>query len=346
LGVVGPVVAAPDDAAMSLVRLPPLNALRAFAAAARHLSFTRAAEDLHVTQAAVSHQIKTLEDTLGVPLFRRGTRSIHLTEAGQRYAHRVREAFQILQQATEALQDQNEAGRLTVSTMTSFAARWLIPRLGDFLSAHPEIELRLETSPIPVDLLAGEADVAVRLGPGPYEDLHAEVLLRDEVFPVCAPSLLTGPHPLNKPEDLVHHVLLQDAGLDWGVWLKAAGVDLTATGIDPYKGPGFIDSTICVQTAMAGHGVLLGRTALVADELAKGLLVAPFDLAIESNYVYWFLCAPDRAASPRVRAFHRWLMRQTAASTLSRPVSRVVPKDQASGVIYNTHHYERPGTWG
>ncbi len=330
---------------MSPTRLPPLNALRAFAAAARHLSFTRAAEDLHVTQAAVSHQVKALEETLGVPLFRRGTRSIHLTEAGQRYARRVREAFQILQEATDALRDQCQAGRLVVSTMTSFAARWLIPRLGDFLAAHPDIELRLETGMAPVDLLGGEADVAVRMGPGPYEGLHAEMLLRDEVFPVCAPGLLEGDRPLRTPADLAHHVLLQDAGLSWQVWLRAAGVDMAAVGLDPERGPGFVDSTMSVQAAVAGHGVLLGRTVLVADELAEGRLVAPFDLAIESNYVYWFLCTPDRFTSPRVRAFHRWLMRQTAAASLARPVSRILPASQADGVIFNALHHARPGTW-
>ncbi|MBB4264453.1 transcriptional regulator GcvA [Roseospira visakhapatnamensis] len=330
---------------MSPQRLPPLNALRAFAAAARHLSFTRAAEELHVTQAAVSHQVKALEESLGVPLFRRGTRSIHLTEAGQRYARRVREAFQILQEATDTLRDQCQAGRLVVSTMTSFAARWLIPRLGDFLAAHPDIELRLETGMSCADLLGGEADVAVRMGPGPYDGLHAEMLLRDEVFPVCAPSLLTGDHPLRTPADLAHHVLLQDAGLSWEVWLRAAGVDLAAVGLDPERGPGFVDSTMSVQAAVAGHGVLLGRTVLVADELAEGRLVAPFDLAIESNFAYWFLCAPDRFGSPRVRAFHRWLTRQTATACLARPISRILPASQEGGVIFNAQHSARPGPW-
>jgi len=322
---------------MSPNRLPPLNALRAFAAAARHLSFTRAAEDLHVTQAAVSHQVKALEETLGVLLFRRGTRSIHLTEAGQRYARRVREAFQMLQEATDAVRDQSQAGRLVVSTMTSFAARWLIPRLGDFLAAHPDIELRLETGMAPVDLLGGEADVAVRMGPGPYPGLHAEVLMRDEVFPVCAPHLLSGATPLRTPDDLAHHVLLQDVGLSWEVWLRAVGVDVAAVGLDPERGPGFVDSTMSIQSAVAGHGVLLGRTVLISDELAEGRLVAPFDLAIESNFAYWFLCAPDRWDSPRVRAFHRWMMRQTAAGGLARPVSRILPASEAPGVMYDAN---------
>ncbi|MBB4287283.1 transcriptional regulator GcvA [Roseospira goensis] len=317
---------------MSPRRLPPLNALRAFAAAARHLSFTRAAEELHVTQAAVSHQVKALEEHLGVPLFRRGTRAIHLTEAGQRYACRVRDAFQILHEATEALCAQEAAGRLIVATMTSFAAKWLIPRLGDFLAAHPEIELRLETGLLPVDLDGGAADVAIRMGPGPYPGLHAEVLMRDEVFPVCAPALLTGAAPLRTPADLAYHVLLQDGGLDWAVWLAAAGVQ---GDFDPHRGPGFVDSTMSIQSAVAGHGVLLGRTVLIADELADGRLVAPFDLAIESNYAYWFLCPPDRLDAPRVRAFRVWLLRQTAAACLARPVSRIIPTAEAPGVIYN-----------
>jgi LysR family glycine cleavage system transcriptional activator len=324
---------------MSSSRLPPLNALRAFAAAARHLSFTRAAEDLHVTQAAVSHQVKALEEHLGVALFRRGTRAIHLTEAGQRYARQVREAFQILHTATDSLLAQEEVGRLTVATMTSFAAKWLIPRLGDFLSAYPEIELRLETGFTPVDLEAGVADVALRLGPGPYPGLHAELLLRDEVFPVCAPSLLTGAHALRSPDDLAHHVLLQDGGLDWSVWLRAAGV---TADIDPDRGPGFVDSTMSIQAAVAGHGVLLGRTGLIADELAQGLLVAPFDLAIESNFAYWFVCLPDLLNTPRVAAFRGWIFRQTAAAAGGRPVSRVIPTDKAPGVIYDAY-LGRPG---
>ncbi|MQX35266.1 transcriptional regulator GcvA [Roseospira navarrensis] len=315
-------------------RLPPLNALRAFAAAARHLSFTRAAEDLHVTQAAVSHQVKALEDYLGVPLFRRGTRAIHLTEAGQRYARKVQDAFRALHEATDALLAQQDSGRLVVTAMTSFAAKWLIPRLGDFLSGHPEIELRLETGMDVVDLLGGEADVALRLGTGPYPDLHAEVLMRDEVFPVCAPALLGGTHPLREPADLAHHVLLQDGGLDWGVWLKAAGV---TGGIDPYHGPGFLDSTMSIQAAVAGHGVLLGRTVLIADELASGRLVAPFDLGIESAFAYWFLCAPDRLAGPRVEAFRSWIRAQTAAAGLVCPVSRVLTAEEAPGVVYNAH---------
>jgi len=319
---------------MPPVRLPPLNALRAFAAAARHLSFTRAAEELHVTQAAVSHQVKALEDHLGLPLFRRGTRAIHLTEAGQRYALRVQDAFRTLQEATDSLLAQEESGRLVVTSMTSFAAKWLIPRLGDFLLAHPEIELRLETGMEVVDLLNGDADVALRLGPGPYPGLHAEVLMRDEVFPVCAPSLLTGDKPLRAPADLAHHVLLQDGGLDWGVWLKAAGV---TEGIDPYRGPGFVDSTMSIQAAVAGHGVLLGRTVLVADALAEGRLVAPFDLAIESNYAYWFVCAPDRLDGPRMSAFRTWVRRQTATASLARPVSRILPASEAPGVVYNAH---------
>ncbi|KAA5604203.1 transcriptional regulator GcvA [Roseospira marina] len=319
---------------MPPARLPPLNALRAFAAAARHLSFTRAAEDLYVTQAAVSHQVKALEDFLGVPLFRRGTRAIHLTEAGQRYALRVQDAFRTLHDATDALLAQEESGRLTVTTMTSFAAKWLIPRLGDFLSAHPEIELRLETGMEAVDLQTGAVDVALRLGPGPYPNLHAEILLRDEVFPVCAPALMDGPYPLHTPPDLAHYVLLQDGGLDWAVWLDAAGL---RGRFDPYRGPGFLDSTMSIQAAVAGHGVLLGRTVLVADELADGRLIAPFDLAIESNFVYWFLCRPDRLESPRVQAFRDWVRRQTATASLIRPVSRIVSAKEAPGVVYNAH---------
>jgi LysR family glycine cleavage system transcriptional activator len=156
--------------------------------------------------------------------------------------------------------------------------------------------------------------------------------MRDEVFPVCAPALLSGDRPLRTPADLADHVLLQDGGLDWGVWLKAAGI---TDGIEPYRGPGFVDSTMSIQSAVAGHGVLLGRTVLIADELAEGRLVAPFDLAIESNFAYWFVCAPDRLEGPRVQAFRAWVRRQTEAACLTRPVSRVVPAEEAPGVVYN-----------
>jgi LysR family glycine cleavage system transcriptional activator len=292
-------------------RLPPLNALRAFEAAARHLSFTRAAGELHVTQAAVSHQIKALEDHLGTRLFRRLNRGLRLTESGQAYLPPVAKALDVLHEATRDVAEGQAAGPLTVSVLPSFAAGWLVPRLGRFRQRCPDIDLRIDPVPHLADFARGDVDVAIRYGRGRYPGLRADRLMAEDIFPVCSPTLMEGPNALRRPDDLAHHTLLHDEGHgDWRTWLLAAGV----TGIDPARGTIFIDSNMLIQAARAGQGVALARAVLARDELAAGQLVRPFaqSLPTETEFAYYLVCPDERANERRIEAFRAWLLVEAA----------------------------------
>lgn len=285
--------------------LPPLNALRAFEAAGRHLSFTRAAQELNVTQAAVSHQIKALEERLGVPLFRRMNRALLLTDAGQAYLPQVRDTFDALARATERLVARDRAGALTVSVLPSFAAKWLVPRLGRFRERHPGIDVRLSTDHHMTDFGREDVDAAVRYGEGNYAGLDSTRLMTEDIFPVCSPRLLTGPHALRTPDDLRHHTLLHDDfRVDWRLWLLAAGVK----DIDPTRGPTFSDSSMVVQAAVEGQGVALARSVLSATDLAAGRLVKPFDVSLPARWAYYFVCPVATRDNPRIAAFRDWLL--------------------------------------
>lgn len=294
-------------------RLPPLNAVRAFEAAARHLSFTRAAGELNVTQAAVSHQIKGLEDQLGVRLFRRAGRQLLLTDEGQTLFPAVRDALDGLNAAFARLKRHDAEGILSVTTLPSFATRWLVPKLKAFRALHPEIDVRLSATVEAVDLVAAGIDIGVRYGPGRWPGLMAWRLMDEDMYPVCAPALLDGPQPLRTPQDLARHTLLQDQGMDWDVWLAAAGV----RGVDPDKGPGFMDSSHALSAALDGQGVLLGRSVLVKDELAAGRLVKPFDISIASAYAYWIICPKADANRLKVKLFRDWLLAEAGAEAAS-----------------------------
>lgn len=292
-------------------RLPPLNALRAFEAAARHLSFTRAADELHVTQAAVSHQVKTLEDWLGIKLFKRLNRAMRLTEEGQSYLPAVRRSFDVLNEATQRLLNTDTLGTLTVSCLPSFAASWLVPRLGRFTAAHPDIELRVAPSPELSDFARDDLDVGIRYGSGKYPGLRADWLMTEDLFPVCSPGLLNGPKPLQKPTDLKYHTLLQDDRIaDWRTWLLAAGVD----DADPSHGHLYTDSSMLLQAAAAGQGVALARGALAADDLAAGRLVKPFEFSLPSEYAYYIVCLETEAERPKIAAFREWIMQAARES--------------------------------
>ena len=297
------------------MRLPPLNALRTFEAAARHLSFTRAAEELNVTQAAVSHQMKGLEDWLGLPLFQRLNRRLVLTPEGQQYLISVRVAFDELDAGTQRLLDGDRQVGLTVSVIPSFAARWLVPRLGRFRKAHPRIDLRLAATLQTVDFARDNVDMSIRYGSGRYPDLHTTFLMQEEYFPVCSPTLLDGEHPLRGPADLAHHTLLHDEhwpgepNPEWRDWLRAAAV----AGVRWDRGPVFQDASMMIQAAIAGQGVALGRTPLVADDLAAGRLVKPFGLALPAGYAYWIVCPKRAADKPKIQAFRDWLLIEAAA---------------------------------
>src|SRR5262249_8630105 len=246
-----------------LVRhLPPLNALRAFEAAARLLSFSKAADELHVTHGAVSRSVRQLEGDLGIQLFLRTTRSVRLTPTGAAYAQEIRGALDLLAAATASVARQRSSGMLNVTTVDSFAAKWLVPRLFRFRRAYGDIDVRLSTSERLADFVKDGMDIALRCGRGRYPGLQSELLMEEDLSPVCSPALLDGAHPLRAPEDLKHHTLIHDDfHVNWSIWLRAAGI----TGIDPHRGPAFYSSEHAVQAAVLGQGVVLGRSALVAD---------------------------------------------------------------------------------
>lgn len=298
-------------------RLPPLNALRAFEAAARHLSLSRAAEELHVTPAAVSHQVKALEEALGVKLFRRVSRGLALSAAGQALLPPLSEGFDRLLEGVDEVRRADERRPLTVSVAPSFGAKWLVPRLERLREAHPDLDVRIDANPRVVDLEREDIDVALRYGPGDYPGLHVEHLMSDEVVPVCAPQLVHGEHPLREPADLAHHVLLhheQPLGdqsyPDWRMWLLAAGVQ----GVDASRGPRFTIATMALQAAQDAQGVALIGRALVARDVAAGRLVQPFQgVGVPLRFAYWVVSPPRNAQLPRVKAFREWLHREAAA---------------------------------
>ncbi len=291
--------------------LPPLNSLRTFEAAARHRSFTRAAEELNVTQTAVSHQIRTLEERLGLKLFDRRGRTLRLTDAARGYLPSVRSAFDQLHDATERLIGPNPETTLTVNTLTTFAAKWLVPRLGGFQDLHPEISVRIATSMASVDFDRDDVDVAIRYGRGDWPGLRADRLIREDIFPVCSPKLLEGPHPLGQPDDLARHTLLHVVGFreDWRVWLTAANVD----GVDSASGLKFDLALTALQAAIDGVGVALGRTALVERDLAAGRLVAPFDISLPIEAAYYVVAPEQTADRPQIKAFREWLITTLAS---------------------------------
>jgi LysR family glycine cleavage system transcriptional activator len=296
-------------------RLPSLNGLRAFEAAARHQSFTRAASELNVTQTAISHQIKRLEDELGIRLFVRQNRSLALTPQARDYLPLVRAAFDDLRMATERLTRRDNAKVLTVSTIASLAAKWLLPRLTTFQEAHPGIDVRITTSAGLVDFRKDDVDAAIRYGRGHWPGVRAEWLMADELFPVCSPALLQGDKPLRCPEDLAHHTLLQASGGyddDWRLWLTAAGLPVEMSRQGRLS---FDLSLMTVQAAIDGLGVAIGRTAYVQDDIAKGRLVVPFKMALPTDAGFYLVTPEGRSDPPKLKAFRQWL--KTAAQQKS-----------------------------
>ena len=300
-------------------RLPPLNALRAFEAAGRHLSFSRAADELHVTPAAVSHQIKALEAFLGVKLFRRRHRALLLTDAGQACLPGLREGFDRLAEAVEAARLDSTGRALTVSVAPSFGAKWLVPRLDHFTTAHPGIDVRIDASTRLADPLREDIDLCIRYGPGNYPGLHVECLLAEEVVPVCSPALLEGPEALQAPADLCRHTLLHvdrpvgdDSHPDWPMWLAAAGVD----NCDASRGSRFTMASMAVEAAIAGQGVALAGSVLVADDIAAGRLLRPFELRFPVKFAYYLVGVEATWEQPRIVAFREWLRSETRGASL------------------------------
>ena len=298
-------------------RLPPLNALRAFEAAARHLSFTKAAEELNVTPGAISQQVKALEDFVGAPVFRRHKRNLLLTDEAQASLPILREAFDKIAEAAGALAAPGRTGRLTVSVAPSFAAKWLVPRIDDFHEQRPDIEVWISADMDVVDFGKDDVDLAIRYGGGKYENLRVERLLSEKVIPVCSPSLLIGEHPLKTPQDLKSHTLLHDGSPDndescptWSMWLKAAGVE----GADAARGPRFNQSSLVIEAAVAGKGVALAKSQLALADLEAARLAIPFDMSVPIDFAYYLVCPEAKAKTPAVQAFMEWL-RLCAAQT-------------------------------
>lgn len=291
------------------IRLPPLNALRAFETAARCGGFTAAARELHVTPAAVSHQIKTLEGYLGVELFRRLPRGLAITETGRQLLPHVTKGFDHFARAVEDLGAGGLAGPLVLSTAPSFATLWLVPRLGSFLRAYPDIEVTVLAAETPPDLARGEVDIRLPYGMGNYPGLRTTLLMRERIFPVCAPTLLNQVR-LRRFTDLRHHTLLHDVNTDpeepnmtWRRWLRDAGV----SGVDAERGVKFGNSILLVEAAVRGQGVALGRMSLVGDHLATGRLVRPLKASRVADYAYYAVTTRSGAERPRVQAFLGWL---------------------------------------
>lgn len=287
-------------------RLAPLSTLPSFEAAARHLSFSRAAEELHLTHGAVSRAVRNLEDHLGVQLMTRTTRSVRLTPVGAAFATEIRELLEHLAMATAAASGQSSSV-VNVSTIDSFAARWLMPRLFGFRQTHGDIDVRVAMSERLTDFVSDGVDIAIRCGGGHYPGLSAELLMKESHFPVCSPELLRGRVPLRKPADLSRHTLLHDIfTVGWAMWLQSAGV----AHPDPYRGPTFLSSDHAIQAAIRGEGVVLGRSALVADDLAAGRLVRPFELGLPAGFAYYLVYPARVLKRPTVRVFRDWLIGQ------------------------------------
>ena len=311
-------------------RLPPLNALRAFEAAARHRSFKNAARELHVTAGAVSHQVKQLEEHLGVALFRRLTRALELTAEAHALLPKVQEGLAALSQAVERVRLREDSSALTVIAPPNFAARWLVPRLARFTTAHPNLDLHIASRPTmidgredsevaPVHDARDDAPLAmVRFGDGKYPGAHVDEVFSAVYVPVCSPRLMKGSHPLRKPEDLRHHTLLHDdtvveegARPSWSDWLAAVGV----RDIDAGRGPHFSDASLAFEAALEGMGVALAMRPLVRTEIEAGRLVVPFDIAAPASYSY-YLVTPEGSASPTVADFRKWLLEEAAPERL------------------------------
>ena len=287
--------------------LPSLNGLRAFEAAARHLSFTRAPAELNVTQTAISHQIRRLEAQLGLRLFLREHRTLALTREAQDYLPAVRAAFEDIRLATERLLRPGRGQLLIVSTMASLAAKWLLPRLSAFQEAHPGIEVRISASSHLVDFRREEVDLAIRYGRGSWPGLAARWLMAEDIFPVCSPALLRSGKPLKRPQDLAQHTLIHGSLTreDWQLWLTAAGLP---TSLATRPGLTFDLSLMAVQAAIDGLGVALGRTPFVEADIAAGRLVVPFDVKLPAEAGYYVVAPEETAETPKIAVFRDWLI--------------------------------------
>jgi len=286
-------------------RLPPLNSLKAFEAAARHLSFTRAAEELYVTQAAVSHQIKTLEEFLSIKLFLRKNRSLLLTEEGQSYYLDIKDIFVSLHEATDRLLAKGAKGVITVALPPSFAIQWLVPRISQFSAIHPEIDVRITAVDYDEGFLTDDIDVAIYYGRGRWSGLNAHKLHTEYLTPVCSPMLFQGDKPLEKLDDLKHHTLLHDSSRSaWKDWIRQFNI----LGVNVNQGPIFSHSMLVLQAAALGQGIALAHSVLARPEIEAGRLVCPFVEKLVTRNAYYLVCGESQAESGKIKAFREWLL--------------------------------------
>ncbi len=303
-------------------RLPPLKSLQAFEAAARWLSFSRAAEELYVTPAAISQQIKQLESYLGIALFHRMTRAVQLTEEAKIVLPLLTEGFDKLAEAVERLAREEEAGLLTVSSAPTFAIKWLVHHLTDFSNKYPDIDVRLDAALETREFQRDGIDVSIRLGMGDYPGMHVARIFGEEVSPVCSPKLMDGAKPLRSFGDLKNHRLLHVEwgnltlqSPDWRIWAKAAGIE----DIDVNRGPRFTVESMAIEAAINGDGVALVSHSAVVEDLRAGRLVRPFDLAVQSDIAYWLVCPHSHLRRAKVRVFCEWLLAEAAPEAEPSP---------------------------
>ncbi len=301
---------------MASDRLPPLIALKVFEAAARHLSFRKAAEELFVTPGAVSQQIRQLEEHVGVDLFHREGRRVTLTETGQAALPALQAGFAQLAEAARQMRQPTRRSRVTISVAPSLAAKWLLPRLQGFTESRPDIDVWVSADLAPVDFTATDVDLAIRYGVGRYEGLMAEKLLGEAVLPVCSPALMEAA-PIRKPSDLAHHTLLHDSGPefdascpDWAMWLRVNGVD----NVDASRGPRFNQSSLVIEAAVAGRGVALAKRAIAESDLAAGRLTALFASAgSPTAFAYHLVWPRTREFTQAQQTFVDWLRAEAKA---------------------------------
>jgi LysR family transcriptional regulator, glycine cleavage system transcriptional activator len=287
--------------------LPPLSALRAFEAAARHKSFKLAADGLCVTPSAVSHAVAALEDFLGLKLFHRRVRRLLLTDAGSAYLTPLTRAFDAISAATREISARNRADVVTLASMPTFARVWLMPRLKMFLTAHPDVDLRIRAAVDFAEMIAADVDATIAYGRGDWQGLVVDRIVAERLVPLCSPALRDGTPPLRSPEDLARHTLIHTETklVTWPMWLEAAAI----TDADAHRGPRFNRSDLALEAAVAGLGVALDNPLFAKPHLDRGTLVIPFDPspALQDLGGYYFVCRREKAALPKVEAFRRWI---------------------------------------
>lgn len=312
------------------IRVPPMAALRALDAAARHLSYTKAAQELHVTQSAISHQIHHAEELWDLKLFERHGRRLRLTPAGQALAPIVRDFLDRLTTTLQELSNDEQRNSLRVTLLQSFAFKWLVPRLGRFNRRYPEVDIWISTSEELVDFGRDQADVGIRLGFGEWPGVHSTLLLREYVFPVCSPRFLQRVKPPATPADLLDYPLIRRYSRDitprWRDWFRDAGVAVKSLP----RGTRFSETSMAIQAALDDQGIALGRSAHVADDLAAGRLVKLFNVYSESRVAYYVVCSQGREGEPAIRAFREWLLEEAriAQAEFDAVVLDAVPSTQ------------------